>query len=124
MRNDNLYKIAITQIPGIGPVTARTLVSYCGGVKAVFEASKKELLQIPSIGPKTAKLIHEFRSFELAEHELEFIEKHDIECIFYTDDKYPQRLRNYDDAPTLLFFKGNAELNHSRIVSILSLIHI
>lgn len=119
MRNDNLYKIAITQIPGIGPVTARTLVSYCGGVKAVFEASKKELLQIPSIGPKTAKLIHEFRSFELAEHELEFIEKHDIECIFYTDDKYPQRLRNYDDAPTLLFFKGNAELNHSRIVSII-----
>ena len=55
MRNDNLYKIALTQIPSIGPVTARMLVSYCGGVKQVFDASKKDLLQIPGIGPKTGK---------------------------------------------------------------------
>ena len=119
MRNDNLYKIALTQIPSIGPVTARMLVSYCGGVKAVFDASKKELLQIPGIGPKTAKIVSEYRGMELAEQELEFIEKHGIECIFFTDDKYPQRLRNYDDAPTLLYFKGNTDLNHPRIVSII-----
>ena len=119
MRNDNLYKIALTQISGIGPVTARMLVSYCGGVKAVFEASKKELMQIPGIGPKTAKLVHDYDAMELAEQELEFIEKHEIECIFFTDEKYPQRLRNYDDAPTLLYFKGNANLNHPRIVSVI-----
>ena len=56
---------------------------------------------------------------DIAEQELEFIEKNGIECIFFTDKKYPQRLRNYDDAPTLLFFKGNTDLNHPRIVSII-----
>ena len=38
--SDLLYKIALTKINGVGSITARQLVSYCGGAKEVFEAFK------------------------------------------------------------------------------------
>jgi DNA processing protein len=37
---------------------------------------------------------------------------------FYTDKDYPARLKNCDDAPVLIFFKGKCELNNFRMISI------
>lgn len=114
-------KIALTKISGVGAVTARTLVSYCGGAKEVFAASKKELVKIPSIGVATAETILAEKDKALAEGEKEanFIEKNDIKALFYTDKDFPQRLKHYNDCPFLLFFKGNVDLNHPRTVSII-----
>ena len=38
------YQIVLTLLPGVGPVTAKDLMSYCGGLEGVFKASKKTLL--------------------------------------------------------------------------------
>lgn len=116
---DLLYKIALIKTTGIGAVTARTLLSYCGSAQGVFEATKKELLKIPSIGEITTKAILEKTAFSEAEKELHFIEKNDIKALFYTDKAFPQRLRHYNDCPFLLFYKGNADLNYPRTVGII-----
>lgn len=114
-------KIALTKIPGIGAVTARTLVSYCGGALEVFSASKKDLVKIPSIGVATAETIFAEKDKALLEGEKEanYIEKHQIKALFYTDKNFPQRLKHYNDCPFLLFFKGNIDLNHPRTVGII-----
>jgi len=119
MKNELLYKIAITKVPKVGPITTKNLVSYCGGARNVFEATQKELIQIPGIGRTLAENIRNHNILEEAEKELEYIKANKIQCLFYTDDKYPQRLKHYNDSPALLYFKGNAELNHHRIVSII-----
>lgn len=116
MRNA-LYKIAITQAFKVGPITTRNLVSYCGGVEAVFKASKNELLKIPGVGEKTVASLKDKTIFAKAEKELELVQKHGIQVFFYTDEGYPKRLRHYPDAPVLLFYKGTADLNHDRIVA-------
>lgn len=113
-----LHKIAITKIPKVGAVLARNLISYCGGVEAVFEARKKELMAIPGIGPQIAESIVNQNVLWAAEQEVDFIEKHDIQPLFYLDKDYPARLKHYNDSPVLLFYKGDANLNHGRIVSI------
>jgi len=41
-----------------------------------------------------------------------------IRCLFVTDEDYPQRLIGCKEAPIMLFYKGNADLNAPRIVSI------
>ncbi|MGY0040877.1 DNA-processing protein DprA [Pedobacter sp. NJ-S-72] len=41
-----------------------------------------------------------------------------LKFFFYTEDDYPQRLKDCNDAPVLLYYKGTANLNHPRIVSI------
>jgi len=113
-----LYQIAITLIPNGGPITAKQLISYCGGPKAVFEARKKELLTIPNIGEKTVASILQKGPLVQAEQEVNRMEKLGIQALYYLDDNYPQRLKHNDDAPIILFYKGNADLNPARTVGI------
>ena len=118
MKEDLLYKIAITKIVKVGPVTARNLISYCGGVKAVFQAKKKELLKVPGVGELTiSNLLHKNVLLE-AERELKFVEKNGIQTLFFLDNDYPQRLKHFQDSPILLYYNGTADLNFQRIISI------
>lgn len=112
------YQISLTRIDGVGDVAAKNLVSYCGGAEAVFKEKRALLEKIPLIGAKTAKNISKFDDFETVNKEIEVLNKHKIEALFYLDSKYPFRLKNYEDSPIMLYFKGNANLNHKRIISI------
>lgn len=53
-----------------------------------------------------------------AEQELEFAIRNDLDIIPLTAERYPQRLKQCDDAPPVLFFRGNGELNPPRTISI------
>lgn len=118
MNDDIFYRVALTLIPKVGAVTARNLMSYCGGARAVFEATEKELKGVPGIGPQLLHNIRNSDALYLAERELDFIEAHGIRVLFYTDPDYPQRLRHLPDSPPLLYYKGNADLNTKRTVAI------
>lgn len=111
------YQIQLTLIPNVGDVLARNLVSYCGSVENIFKKNA-HLEKVPGIGPVIAKNIKEFRDEKLVEDEIEFIRKHKITPLFYLDEKYPARLKNYQDSPILLYYKGNADLNSSRMVAV------
>jgi DNA processing protein len=76
------------------------------------------LERIEGIGPVRARSIRSFDAFHLVEREMEFIERNHIKTLFLTDEGYPQRLLHCYDSPTLLFYKGAADLNTSRIISI------
>lgn len=115
---DLIYKIALTLIPGVGSVNGKNLVAYCGGVKAVFTEKRSTLLKIPGLGEQTVNAITNQKVFDRAEEELIFIEKHKITPIFYLDSIYPQRLRNCNDNPLMLFSKGKAELNTAKMIAI------
>ncbi len=113
-----LHQIALACIPGIGSVLARNLISYCGSPEEVFVTNKKHLGKVPGIGPKTIELIRNHTAFERAERELSFIEKYKIRALFLTDSAYPKRLKNCFDAPVMLYFKGSADLNAGKVISI------
>ena len=112
------YKIALSMLPGIGPVLARNLVSYCGSVEEIFRKKKAHLEKIPGIGEERASMIAGANVFARAEKEIEFIRKHAIIPLFYLDAEYPKRLRNCDDSPVVMYFKGTADLNVSRTIAI------
>lgn len=58
-----------------------------------------------------------------AEAELEYDEAHGITPLTMNDTRYPSRLRECDDAPLMLFYKGTADLNHARVLSIVGTRH-
>ncbi len=116
--SNQLYEIALMKIPKIGAVTAKNLISYCGGAEEVFRAKKKDLLHIPGIGLSLAENILTQDVLLWAEKEVQFLEKNNIQAISYTDKRYPQRLRNYNDSPLVLHYKGNADLNQTRVIAI------
>lgn len=53
-----------------------------------------------------------------AETELEFDMNHGIVPLCFNDRNYPKRLAECADAPLVLYYKGNADLNQRRIISI------
>ncbi|MSQ78202.1 MAG: DNA-protecting protein DprA [Flavobacteriaceae bacterium] len=114
-----LYRIALTQVPFVGPVVAKNVLSYLGGsAEAVFKAGEAKLLKIPQVGKKTANAIKNFSDFKRAEDEISYIEKHSIQPLFYADKDYPERLKQQPDCPLLLFYKGNTNLNNARTIGI------
>jgi DNA processing protein len=118
MHPELFYQLALTLIPQIGDVQAKLLVQHFGDASSVFKARARELEKLEGIGELRAKSITEFDEFQLAEEELKFIEKYKIKTFFLTDEAYPKRLLNCYDSPTLLFYKGTADLNASRMVAV------
>ncbi|WP_299822064.1 DNA-processing protein DprA [uncultured Pontibacter sp.] len=116
----NLYEVAITKLPGVGTQLTRQLVSYCGSPKAVFEANAAKLSKIPGVGTVSLKNIQEGRKQALyqADEILKKAQELDVQLLFYTSPKYPDRLKQIADAPALLYFRGNSNLNQRRIISI------
>ncbi|MEP6684979.1 MAG: DNA-processing protein DprA [Parafilimonas sp.] len=119
MTNDLLYQIALTLVPNVGCVQAKTLIEIYGNAEAVFKVKKKDLGAVENIGLIRAGNIKSFTDFKAAEDEIKFIEKYKIQPLFITEKNYPQRLLNCYDSPTLLYYKGNADLNASKIISII-----
>jgi DNA processing protein len=113
-----LHEIALTFIKGVGDITIKQLVSYCGSAEGVFKSTKKSLEKIPGIGSKTAQSIVSLDAFARAEEELVFIDKYKIKSLFYLNNDYPKRLKNCIDSPTILYYKGTANLNNQKVVSI------
>jgi DNA processing protein len=116
--NDLVYKIALTQIAGIGPVNAKSLIAYAGSVKGVFKLSKTQLEKIPGIGSILAQNILSFNDFSKAEKEVEFTEKNGIKALFFLDKEYPYRLKNIPDAPIVLYTKGDVSLSPAKSIAV------
>ena len=118
MPNELIEKIALTMLPGIGYVTARNLLSAFGSTSQIFKERKGNLIKIPGVTMNNVDSILNKQIFARAEKELNFIEKHKISALFYTDSKFPNRLKHCIDAPLILYFKGNAEFNCRKSIAI------
>ncbi|WP_347159237.1 DNA-processing protein DprA [Pontibacter chitinilyticus] len=119
VEEQNLYEVALTKLPGVGAQLARMLVSYSGSPKAVFNLPAGKLIRIPGIGNGLVKNITSGAKSALlqAEQLLKQAEEQDVQLLFYTSPKYPDRLKQLVDAPILLYFRGNGNLNQRRIIS-------
>ena len=116
--SDLLYRIALTKIPLIGPIHARSLMSYCGSAKAVFSEKRANLLKVPNIGDQLATNILTSEVLHEAEAEIKYITKNNIQPLFFKDEEFPSTLAQLNDSPLILYRKGNAELNAERMVAI------
>ncbi len=118
MDQNRLAQIALHFIPGVGHMLAKQLISYSGSAEALLKTSKGKLLKTPGIGPHTAEAIVNQIPLKKAEEELEKCDKIGAKIILYSDKEFPKRLNHINDAPSLLYIKGSANLNTDKIVSI------
>ena len=117
LQEELLYKIALSLVPGIGCITAKSLIAYCGSARQVFMEKERILRSIPGVGTVLAKNIQQSKVLSRAGKEIEFMDRNDVTALFYLDENYPQRLKSCIDAPILLFSKGKANLNCAKVIS-------
>lgn len=119
MTTDEIIAVLRLQnIPNIGDVTAKKLISHCGSPTAVFQDKWQNLLKIDGIGSYTIKGLFDAEHREAAENELQYIKDHDIAYSYFTDSSYPKYLKHCIDGPLILFKKGNIDLDKRKIISI------
>lgn len=121
--DERICRIALTLCPGIGLTTARRLIEAAGNATQVF-ARRNELTRLlPDMHEAVQKALDTPGIFERAEQEMAFAEKNGIDCLTSDDRRYPTRLLSCEDAPLYLFYKGQANLNSLRIVSLVGTRH-
>lgn len=113
-----LYRIALTQINGVGDILAKNLLDTFGEEEAIFKAPKRQIAAAPGFSASLADRVLNPEVLRKAENELNFALKNEIRTFFFTDDDYPYRLKECTDAPLLLYYKGNANLDNPKIISI------
>ena len=93
---------------------AQTIIEHHANIRDIFpDASEKLVNGLRNIDEARAR----------AEAELEFCQKHGIQPLPMNDEHYPARLRECDDAPLMLFYRGNADLNQQRVINIVGTRH-
>lgn len=112
------YLLALLKIDGVGDIMARKLLNSCGDAESVFKTKSTKLAGIEGVGSMLLKNLKDKTVFEKAEAEISFIKSNNINCSFYLDDKYPERLKHCFDAPVLIFTAGNIDFSSKKIISI------
>ena len=114
---EQIYSIALTMVPGIGHIGAKHLIDGMGNAVDVFRLRKEIPERIPEVSQRVIEALDCPQAVLRAEQEYEFIRKNRISCLSFHDEAYPSRLRECEDAPVVLFFKGNADLNSLHILN-------
>jgi DNA processing protein len=94
---------------GIGNVACKNLLDTFGSPGRVFSAPACELAEIEGLSAKSIETLQGCRANPEIERELEKLSGTDIAVITYTDEEYPQTLKNIYDPPPLLYIRGKLE---------------
>jgi DNA processing protein len=112
------YKIALSFLNGFGNKKISKLLNHLEEPEAVFKESLHTIYQKTGIQKHLLRAMNRELALEKAQEQIQWIHKKGIQTHFYLDANYPRRLRNCDDAPILLYSKGNINLNPSFTVAI------
>lgn len=116
---NNLYAIALAMIPGSTASFMKNALECHPDPEALFNLSHDELTNlIPK--PKIVDAIEHRATLGFAQEEIDLLEANNIKAVFWNDTEFPQRLKDHQcqNAPILLYQKGDTDLNKKHIVSI------
>lgn len=99
-----LDALALACVKGVGPVAFRNRIDKCGGPSAALE----------SRGSTAAHSAARAR----AQVMLDTCERIGVDVIVSPESRYPARLRNLEDAPSVLFALGSLETAHGPTVAL------
>ena len=124
MDNEILYTMVLSRINYFGIAGLAELYHQMGSATAVIDHRHHLRDILPHAHPRLVEaLLGLDEPMKRAEAELEFIRRHHIRPLCFGDDDYPQRLRECDDAPLMLYYLGNADLNRQRVINIVGTRH-
>ena len=121
---ESLNSILLTRLTRFNLSELAELYKRAGSATAVIE-HKRDIREIlPEASTHLIQALKDIDSLrEWAEQELEYDRLHNIEPICMNDERYPQRLKECPDAPILLYYLGNADLNNRHVINIIGTRH-
>lgn len=116
--------MALTRISNFNFRTALALYRELGSAQALYEHRNDIGDILPHCSPRLLQALKDWDgALHRAEDEAAFMQGHGIEALTLGGDGYPQRLKDCDDAPIVLYYKGAADVNARRVVSVVGTRH-
>lgn len=112
---EQLYSIALRECKLIGDINFNKLIQHFGNAKSVWKFAKSSTHLIDGIGTKTVSEIGKIEHLKFAEQELLFCEKNNIKINLRHKNDFPFLLNECEDAPAILYQKGNFKTNTKAI---------
>jgi len=117
--NETLNAMTLARLSYFNLASIMLLYREAGSATAVIENSDNIRDIIPDASPRLIDVLRDSqRMRRRAEEELQFDLDHGIKPLVMSDPEYPHRLAECDDAPLVLYYLGNADLNAVRVVNI------
>lgn len=116
--SDLRYWLALNHLPDIGPVLARRLLSAFGNPENIFNMPVDELKGVEGVGEERGRGIAGFNEWDKVSREIEAAVKNDVRLITCNDRSYPEALRCLNDAPPVLYVKGDLKETDKYAVAI------
>lgn len=114
-----LARMSYFNIPAMLELYARL-----GSFSAIMENSSDITRLVPDCPSRIASSLKNIGKLkERVAEEAEYAEGHGIQVLSFSDGNYPRRLKECNDAPLVLFYKGNADLNCKRVINIVGTRH-
>jgi len=107
------YQIAFSLMPGMKCSVAKDLFTRYKSIDAIFRDNNI----LRKIAGKHKEVLPQ-KALEMAEKEIRFMTQNNVSACFYFDDDYPFRLKQCEDAPLILYGKGNIHLDGERMVAV------
>ena len=124
MVQEIFYAMALTRLTNFNYQQALELYKAVGSAQMLFEHRNEIGDIIKDASPRLMEALKDWdEAMRRAEAELRFMEEHRIRALTLNDDDYPQRLIECPDAPIIIYYTGNADLNQEKIVSIVGTRH-
>ena len=118
-KEEIFYTMALTRISNFNFAQALQLYKAVGSALLLFE-HRNDIGDI--LKDCTPHLVEALKNWDepmkRAEYELKYMEEHSIRALTLNDDDYPKRLLECPDAPIILYYSGNCDLNMSKVISI------
>jgi DNA processing protein len=113
------YVIALREKAKIGPKAFQQLLMTFGSPENIYKATREELLSLPRMTPNKAEEIYKSQDFltEIREH-ISYLEELGIGISTILDENYPQSLKEINDPPPLLYFKGEFPIQNNLFVAV------
>ena len=119
MDQEIFYTMALTRLTNFNYQQALELYKAVGSAQLLFEHRNEIGDIIKDASPRLKEALKDWNEpMRRAEAEIRFMEEHRIRALTLTSDDYPQRLTECPDAPIIIYYTGNADLNQAKIVSI------
>lgn len=116
--NNAIHKIAASKLHGFGPIRVAQLIARLGSIDDVLTASIHELHLQSGFSKSLLREIKRDEALFFAEKQWQYCEKNGVYPLFFLDEHYPRRLKQCQDAPVIVYFKGTCDLNQKKIVSV------
>ncbi len=121
---EKLFLIALAKTFPLNSGVQNVLLDHFGSAKAVYDSRFDVEEALPGASINFQRTIAQMDLYlDLATKELDYAARESIYCICRDDDRYPRRLRECEDAPIVIFYKGTADLNARHVVSMVGTRH-